>query len=271
MTLTAIPAKGGSILDTDIEKTLGSVRGTLVITSLTPSIGTGLSVNVAAGTAVIEGHYVNDSAGSAVTVSASITSSIWLQMTRDINGFVTGAQYVVAATQPADSAYICDFTSGVSTISSVTDKRAYNPASIPFGPIFTLTIDSAAQLSISVSGTEQLYVDSSGNFVPKQGINSAIAQTTLTGTSAGSAVWSQPYEGSSYKKFVAYLNGYENTTATSQTITFPVAFAQAPTVVVFDAGSVGAPTFAATATTTTLTLPNSMGATVTGWLICEGY
>ncbi len=90
------------------------------------------------------------------------------------------------------------------------------------------------------------------------------AQSTLSGTTTGSAVSSQPFQAPTYKKVIVFFSAYENTTGTPQTITFPVAFAQTP---VFTANSDPA----CTVSTTTLTLPASMGATMTGWVILEGY
>lgn len=89
-------------------------------------------------------------------------------------------------------------------------------------------------------------------------------QSALAGTTAGSATSSMPSTGIGYKKFLVYLNGYENTTATAQTITFPTAFTNAPYVAHDDSGG-------ATVSTTTLTLPASMAATKTGWIVVEGY
>jgi hypothetical protein len=89
-------------------------------------------------------------------------------------------------------------------------------------------------------------------------------QTTLAGTTAGAAVSSQPANLANYKKFIVFLNGYENTTGTPQTIAYPVAFTQTP---VFTDNS-DPP---CTATSTTLTLPASMSAPTTGFAVLEGY
>ena len=89
-------------------------------------------------------------------------------------------------------------------------------------------------------------------------------QTTLKGTTAGTAVWSQPGQDSSSKRVLVYLNGYENATATAQTITYPVAFTNTPKITSDDSGG-------SSASTTALTLPASMGTTKTGWIIVEGY
>jgi hypothetical protein len=93
-------------------------------------------------------------------------------------------------------------------------------------------------------------------------INSNI--TTLEGKSGGKALYSMPFAGASYKKFLAYLDGYQNSTSTPQTIPFPVKFGEPPAVVL-DA------TKASTATGTSLALPTSMGSAVTGWIILEGW
>jgi len=94
-------------------------------------------------------------------------------------------------------------------------------------------------------------------------VNLSTATNTLTGTSAGSVIWNMPYQGSGYKKAIFYLNDYENTTTTAQTITFPTAFTYTPIVTTSISG--------VSASTTTLTLPASMTATATGYIIVEGF
>ncbi len=90
-------------------------------------------------------------------------------------------------------------------------------------------------------------------------------QTTLAGSTAGSIVYSMPEQGSSYKKFIAYANGYENDTTTAQTITFPVAFTNAPAVVSAPSGLISS------TSTTGITLTSGTTTTYTGWIIIEGY
>lgn len=101
-------------------------------------------------------------------------------------------------------------------------------------------------------------VSAGGSFQPNA------AKTTLNGTTVGTAIWAQPFTGSAFKKVIVNLQGYENTTATAQTITFPTAFTQTPYLAHDDSGG-------ATVSTSTLTLPASMGATKTGWIVVEGY
>ncbi len=80
----------------------------------------------------------------------------------------------------------------------------------------------------------------------------------------GTSGWSMPGEGSSYKRFVGHYTGYNNTTATAQAITYPVEFSLTPKITSNDGPS-------GSTSTTALTLPASMGSTVTGWIIVEGY
>lgn len=87
--------------------------------------------------------------------------------------------------------------------------------------------------------------------------------TTLNGTTAGSIQWVQDEQGM-VKRFVGYLNGYENTTAVAQTVVFPQVFSHTPVILSQPSA------FGATVSTTTLTLPISMAATATGVIIIEG-
>ncbi len=111
------------------------------------------------------------------------------------------------------------------------------------------------------------YADSAGVQHLSQPLTSdlgAASQTTITGTSAGSAVCSEPFLSSAYRKVLCYLNGYENSSATAQTYTFPVAFSNAGYLAHDDSGG-------STTSATTLTLPASMASAKTGWVVVEGY
>jgi hypothetical protein len=89
---------------------------------------------------------------------------------------------------------------------------------------------------------------------------------SLSGTTAGSISWSMPFQGSAYKKFVAYLNGYENDTTTAQTISFPVAFSDTPVIVI---NSASVPSV--TVSTTEISLTPDTATAYTGWIIVEGF
>jgi hypothetical protein len=78
--------------------------------------------------------------------------------------------------------------------------------------------------------------------------------------------YQQPWRATNYKVFTAYFNGYENDTATSQVITFPVAYTFPPVVI----SSVPGLTITVTSTNMTIVAPNNT-TLYTGWLIIEGY
>jgi hypothetical protein len=126
--------------------------------------------------------------------------------------------------------------------------------SIPSIDNATLTFNSLGQLQINPSGSPTV-----------SSLNPNTTQNTLTGTSAGSIVWSQPMQGSALKLVILYASGYENTTTTAQSITFTKAFTNTPAVLVNTTG------MTITVSATGVTLPASMTAAATGWIIIAGY
>jgi len=128
----------------------------------------------------------------------------------------------------------------------------------------TLTFNANGQLQINPSGspTVSSLTATTVNYSVE---NPNTTQNTLTGTSAGSIVWSQPMQGSALKLVILYANGYENTTTTAQSITFTKAFTNTPAVLVNTTG------MTITVSTTGVTLPTSMTAAATGWIIIAGY
>jgi len=126
--------------------------------------------------------------------------------------------------------------------------------SIPSIDNATLTLNSLGQLQINPSGSPTV-----------SSLNPNTTQNTLTGTSAGSIVWSQPMQGSALKLVILYASGYENTTTTAQSITFTKAFTNTPATLVNTTG------MTITVSATGVTLPASMTAAATGWIIIAGY
>lgn len=105
------------------------------------------------------------------------------------------------------------------------------------------------------SSTVLASIDKLGNF------NSAIAQTTYTGSVSGNAVWSMPFQGSSYKKFLINLAALNDA---GGTISYPTAFTQMPYIY----GDTAAVAVAST-NTTTFTIAAAAG--VSGNVFVEGY
>ena len=132
-------------------------------------------------------------------------------------------------------------------------------------------ITQVAFISSTGGFTSTGYTLSSGYYFSNSGevlcntLSIENGQSTLSGTTAGTILYSEPFIGGNYKKLVMYASGYENTTATAQTITFPTAFINPPLILGNNTG------MALTVTATTLTLPASMGAAASGTIIIEGY
>jgi len=147
---------------------------------------------------------------------------------------------------------------GATQITYWTRVRAYPPNGIM--PALQATAVKVVQSVITSTSNTWTAPQT---YTAPQNIN--VGQTKLTGTTAGSIVYSMPYQGSSYKKFIAYASGYENDTTTAQTISFPVAFTNTPYVVTSPSGLISS------ISTTGITLASGTTTTYTGWVIIEGY
>lgn len=126
------------------------------------------------------------------------------------------------------------------------------------------SLDSVGNLIINNITLSTGYYFNGNGSLSCNTLNIINGQLTLLGTTAGTITYSEPFIGSNYKKIILYLNGYENTTATAQTITFPQAFTSSEVITANNTGAV------VSVNNTTLTLPASMGAAATGIIIIEG-
>lgn len=91
-----------------------------------------------------------------------------------------------------------------------------------------------------------------------------LSPASVSGTTAGTIYWWQEHQGT-VKKVVVYLDGYENDTATAQTITFPMAFTYTPLV----NNQSGAP--GVSATTTELSIDPNAAMAYTGYIEVTGF
>ena len=123
--------------------------------------------------------------------------------------------------------------------------------------------------SISISNNPPAITLSAGggNVTISNGVISGDPpRTNLTGSTAGSIVWSMPFQGPGYKKLLAYLDGYENDTTTAQAISYPTAFTEVPVISTNSASVPGV-----TTTATELSIDPNTTTAYTGWVIVEGY
>ncbi|HEX6956267.1 MAG TPA: hypothetical protein VF156_15440 [Agromyces sp.] len=84
--------------------------------------GGGLNLSVAAGVYCIDGRWINKDASESVLLSASATNRVWLQLTKDGSGNVTGTTWNVqtGTTVPSDAVLVAVVVTGASTITTIT-------------------------------------------------------------------------------------------------------------------------------------------------------
>ncbi len=199
---------------------------------------------------------------TAISGSISYTITFPAQTSNDTVALIgTPSTWTAAQTFTNSDLILLGSSTGYTTFTSANSSASN----------YTITVPAITDTLVTLTATQILTNKTLTSPAVGSGLFNNTAQTTLSGTTAGSVVWSQPEQGSAYKKFVAYFNGYENNSASNQTITYTTAFTNIPAIVVntVTGGNLQL-TLGSTTSTLTIVSPNST-TTYTGWVIIEGY
>jgi hypothetical protein len=132
MTLTVKPAFGANISSKDWEKFFGKWFPNGVFDGLQVTAGSGLNINISAGTAHINGYFIESDSTETRSVNASTTNYVWCKLIRNASNFVTGWDFQVttSSTPPSDSFLLATVVTSSSAVTSVTDQRNSGMAGI---------------------------------------------------------------------------------------------------------------------------------------------
>jgi len=206
---------------------------------------------------VYDGTDWETSALVVLPVTTVAVTSQWLASYNSVTGAFTQTQpafgdisgHVGASQLPTPTA---STLGGVEAIGPVASEWIYE--------IDTSGVPHLSQPAVGdVSGAAPLNSPTFTGTVTVPEISNTATQTPVTASGGGTVTFSQPEQGSSYKKVMIYLNAATGTASYN----FPAAFTYTPMVL--------SQSLAATVTTVSTTAVTVTGAASTGFVALEGY
>ena len=231
-----------------------SSSNTIVLGNQTDAIITGTSTGVT----LTLGQNTTTSGGQ-ISFNGSTSGSTLLNVEAVASGTITlpSATDTLVGLATTDVLTNKDLTSGTNTFPTLNQNTTGKSASTDALNSATTTID-VVSATAPIMG--QILTATDSTHATWQTLLDS-TQTTYTGSTSGTAIWSMPFQGTSYKKFVINL---QSLTDAGGTITFPTAFTNVP-YIYGDSAALAV----SSADATTFTLASTIA--ITGNVFVEGF